>query len=101
MARVQITPGATHALPTLHSLLWIGWLSIHLSSKDKQRITSEHGCDVIVFQLAADGQRLGLSQTPDQCDRIGILNGLFIDTADLDAMGNGRLLEQTTSCRGR
>ena len=101
MASVQITPGATHALPTLHSLRWIGWLSIHLTGKDKQRITSEHCCDVIVFELTADGQRLGLSKPPDQGDRIGILNGLFIDTADLNAMGNGRLLEKTTSCRGR
>ena len=101
MASVQITPGTTHALPTLHSLSRVSWLSVHLSSKNKQRITSEHGCDGIVFELAANGQRLGLSQTPDQCDRIGILNGLFINTTDLDTMGNGRLLEKTTSCRGR
>jgi len=101
VARMQLTPGSTHLLPTFHSLCGISWLSVHLTGKDKQRITADHRFDVIVFELALDSDRLGLRQTPNQFGRSGILNGLFIDTADLNAMGDGSLFQKSASCRGR
>ena len=84
---MQITPATTHSPPTFHGMSCIQGFAEHLSFKSKYRITTQYSPHRISFKPTKDGLRLGLSQMLHELDRVRVLDGLFIDTAHLNAMG--------------